>query len=267
MLRGYLWICLILLHWLIGCIGLATTFACKSQECLWQDWYIYTRIYVTRVFTGETDSYHSSNVRVIKVSRFIGLNRLLSSSHCPGNESQSHPINLLLRKSSCNSLQRKIDIQKMWETKWYIVTCQAHPVLVKKANQMCGSFLFKIFMSRSGPLVDGPKGGLLETPPRWHATIFYIYKFIILSKYYHLHDECVFHLFVYNIIIISSYTPRGSSWLFGPIPDNISSFGVSRAPAEMITSLLASTLQIVPLCLYSTPTALVPSNKICNHIK
>ncbi len=28
----------------------------------------------------------------------------------------------------------------------YIVTCQAHPVLVKKANQMCGSFLFKILM-------------------------------------------------------------------------------------------------------------------------
>ncbi len=26
----------------------------------------------------------------------------------------------------------------------YIVTCQAHPVLVKKANQMCGSFLLKI---------------------------------------------------------------------------------------------------------------------------
>ena len=24
----------------------------------------------------------------------------------------------------------------------HIVTCQAHPVLVKKANQMCGSFLF-----------------------------------------------------------------------------------------------------------------------------
>ncbi len=29
----------------------------------------------------------------------------------------------------------------------YIVTCQAHPVLVKKANQMCGSFLLK-FLSR-----------------------------------------------------------------------------------------------------------------------
>ena len=28
------------------------------------------------------------------------------------------------------------------------VMCQAHPVLVKKANQMCGSFLFK-FLSRS----------------------------------------------------------------------------------------------------------------------
>ena len=26
--------------WLIGCMGGATTFACKSQECLWQDWYI-----------------------------------------------------------------------------------------------------------------------------------------------------------------------------------------------------------------------------------
>ncbi len=27
----------------------------------------------------------------------------------------------------------------------YIVTCQAHPALVKKWNQMCGSFLLKIF--------------------------------------------------------------------------------------------------------------------------
>ena len=35
------------------------------------------------------------------------------------------------------------------------MTCKAHPVLVKKANQMCGSFLFKISMS--GPPVDGPK--------------------------------------------------------------------------------------------------------------
>ncbi len=38
----------------------------------------------------------------------------------------------------------------------YIVTCQAHPALVKKANQMCGSFLFK-FLSMFGPPVDGPK--------------------------------------------------------------------------------------------------------------
>ncbi len=35
--------------------------------------------------------------------------------------------------------------------------CLAHPVLVKKANQMCGSFLFKIFICRSGPPVDRPK--------------------------------------------------------------------------------------------------------------
>ena len=28
----------------------------------------------------------------------------------------------------------------------HIVTCQAHPVLVKKANQMCGSFLLKFFI-------------------------------------------------------------------------------------------------------------------------
>ena len=28
----------------------------------------------------------------------------------------------------------------------YVVTCQAHPALVKKENQMCGSFLFKNFV-------------------------------------------------------------------------------------------------------------------------
>ncbi len=46
------------------------------------------------------------------------------------------------------------------------MTCQAHPVLVKKANQVCGSFLLIFFLSRwlsslsivrSGPPVDGPK--------------------------------------------------------------------------------------------------------------
>ena len=46
------------------------------------------------------------------------------------------------------------------------MTCQAHHVLVKKANQVCGLFLFKLFclsgyltclLLRSGPPVDGPK--------------------------------------------------------------------------------------------------------------
>ncbi len=55
----------------------------------------------------------------------------------------------------------------------YIVTCQAHPVLVKKVNQRCGSFLFKIFawVTVPGPVSCRCPGGLLETPPRWHATI------------------------------------------------------------------------------------------------
>ncbi len=28
--------------WFMVCIGGATTFACKSQGCLWSDWYIYS---------------------------------------------------------------------------------------------------------------------------------------------------------------------------------------------------------------------------------
>ncbi len=37
-----------------------------------------------------------------------------------------------------------------------IVTCQAHPVLVK-ANQVCGSSFLNFCLGRSGPPVDGPK--------------------------------------------------------------------------------------------------------------
>ncbi len=57
------------------------------------------------------------------------------------------------------------------------MTCQAHPVLVKKANQVCGSF-FLIFLSRwriPDPMscrCPEPRVGLLETPPRWHMTIY-----------------------------------------------------------------------------------------------
>ncbi len=68
--------------------------------------------------------------------------------------------------------------------KVYIVTCQAHPVLVKKANQVCGSFLApQVGGSPVGLVhlwtdqrIPGPMScrclsGLLETLPRWHATI------------------------------------------------------------------------------------------------
>ncbi len=42
-LRAYLWIWSSLFSWLNGFMGGATTFACKSQGCLWQDWYILMR--------------------------------------------------------------------------------------------------------------------------------------------------------------------------------------------------------------------------------
>ena len=68
----------------------------------------------------------------------------------------------------------------------YIVTCQAHPVLVKKANQMCGFFLnflwYRYLAIIPGPVSCRCLGGLLKTPPRWHATIFifiFIYLFFI----------------------------------------------------------------------------------------
>ena len=68
----------------------------------------------------------------------------------------------------------------LWQS-IYIVTCQAHPVLVKKANQMCGLFLLKNFIQViihlwtdqriPGPVSCRCPNGLLETPPRWQATI------------------------------------------------------------------------------------------------
>ena len=62
----------------------------------------------------------------------------------------------------------------------YIVTCQAHPVLVKKVNQMCGSFLFGgspvglvhlwTYQRIPGPVSWRCPGGLLGTTPHWHTT-------------------------------------------------------------------------------------------------
>ena len=45
-LRAYLWTWSNLFSWIIGCVRGAITFACKSQECLWQDWYIFNCIFV-----------------------------------------------------------------------------------------------------------------------------------------------------------------------------------------------------------------------------
>ncbi len=72
----------------------------------------------------------------------------------------------------------------------YIVTCQAHPALVKKANQMCGSFLLIFFylvhlwtdQRIPGPVSCRCPSGSLETPPRWHATIYYLQYRNLLNK-------------------------------------------------------------------------------------
>ena len=62
-------------------------------------------------------------------------------------------INLIVFWENCNLIWNQISVIR-YKTKTsvirqhfrvYIVTCQAHPVLVKKANHVCGSFLFKIF--------------------------------------------------------------------------------------------------------------------------
>ena len=84
------------------------------------------------------------------------------------------------KKSQYNNLKQQAGM--VWTTvvintlntkRKHIVTCQAHPVLVKKAIQTCGFFLcvYRI----PGPVscrCPEPRAGLLETPPRWHATIY-----------------------------------------------------------------------------------------------
>ncbi len=40
---------MILFSWLIGCIGGATTFARKSQECHWEDWYIFANNFMMHI--------------------------------------------------------------------------------------------------------------------------------------------------------------------------------------------------------------------------
>ncbi len=72
----------------------------------------------------------------------------------------------------------------------YIVTCQAHPALVKKVNQMCGSFLF--FFQFSGPPVDRPKDPwpcVLSLPERFVGDPASLARDNI---YTHIDDKCDF---------------------------------------------------------------------------
>ncbi len=68
----------------------------------------------------------------------ISQRSLLSKRHWTCHVGRSIPFNLP------TNIERQLCYQSSQETTKlsYIVTCQAHPVLVKKANQMWGSFLF-----------------------------------------------------------------------------------------------------------------------------
>lgn len=65
----------------------------------------------------------------------------------------------------------------------------------------------------------------------------------------------IFTVTVFNLKLrfMSCITPKSSRWPLGPIPDKRSSFGVSIVPAEMITSLVAYAVYLLPCRSYSTP--------------
>ncbi len=83
----------------------------------------------------------------------------------------------------------------------HIVTCQVHPVFNSKNVSNVRSISFLNFCRQLfSPPVNGPKdpwprvlslpgaqGGLLETPPRWQATIYYE---IVLSQWEYFHAYC-----------------------------------------------------------------------------
>ena len=153
-----------------------------------------------------SDSNSDSDSKAFSFSQFLfnSNSKALSFSWFRYN-SDSNPKSKSLqnwfRFRNCNQVSLVpicIIIQFAYKSLKNIVTCQAHPVLVKKANQMCGLFLFNFFclgsylawllliVSRvlvlvhlwtdqriTGPVCCWCPGGLLETPPRWHATICY----------------------------------------------------------------------------------------------
>ncbi len=65
-------------------------------------------------------------------------------------------IGVVLRKkvSHIRSLIHQGKSEICFEECYYIVTCQAHPVLVKKANQMCGSFLFRAAFLKAALIIS-----------------------------------------------------------------------------------------------------------------
>ncbi len=100
----------------------------------------------------------------------------------------------------------------------YIVTCQVHPVLVKmfwcpslwKSSPKARKQSSWRLPRRSSPPVNRPKdpwprvlslpgaqGGLLETPPRWHATIYMSFTQMVLSVI-EVHRSCIsWHIYIY----------------------------------------------------------------------
>ncbi len=106
-------------------------------------------------------------------------------SHLPGYKYQvSTAVCLHIHKSQITSTSRGVLAQMCLvyicgclESMVSIVTCQAQPVLVKKANQMCGSFLLGLVHLWTDQRIPGPvscccPSGLLETPSRWHGTVY-----------------------------------------------------------------------------------------------
>ncbi len=70
----------------------------------------------------------------------------------------------------------------------------------KKANQMCDSFLFKFLYLWTDQRIPGPvsclcTSGSLETPPRWHATVYTIFSSLRYSLPNYMSDLSDTHLY------------------------------------------------------------------------
>ncbi len=99
--------------------------------------------------------------------------------------------------------------ENIGETCWNIILWRARLTMVKKANQICGSFLLNIFIHLltdqriPGPVSCRCLNGLLETPSRWHVTI-YIH-FYGSSHVQHCHN--------FKLIEIDRWLIKVDGWL------------------------------------------------------